>query len=66
NEYQVLEGLNPGDTIITSGLLNLRDGVPIDPEAGVQGDTDQASEGPAEPSADPTSKGDTTAQESSP
>ncbi|MEL6938984.1 MAG: efflux RND transporter periplasmic adaptor subunit [Cyanobacteria bacterium J06598_1] len=29
NEYQVLEGLNPGDTVITSGLLNLRDGVPI-------------------------------------
>ena len=34
NEYQVLEGLNPGDTIITSGLLNLRDGVPIDPQEG--------------------------------
>jgi len=29
NEYQVLEGLEPGDTVITSGLLNLRDGVPI-------------------------------------
>ncbi|MEO0771465.1 MAG: HlyD family efflux transporter periplasmic adaptor subunit, partial [Cyanobacteria bacterium J06649_4] len=29
NEYQVLEGLEAGDTIITSGLLNLRDGVPI-------------------------------------
>ncbi|MGC1305695.1 MAG: efflux RND transporter periplasmic adaptor subunit [Phormidesmis sp.] len=34
NEYQVLEGLNPGDTVITSGLLNLRDGVPIDTQAG--------------------------------
>ena len=34
NEYQVLEGLSPGDTIITSGLLNLRDGVPIDPQTG--------------------------------
>ena len=33
NEYQVLEGLAPGDTVITSGLLNLRDGVPIAPEA---------------------------------
>jgi len=33
NRYQVLEGLEPGDTIVTSGLLNLRDGVPIDPEA---------------------------------
>ena len=29
NEYQVLEGLQAGDTIVTSGLLNLRDGVPI-------------------------------------
>ena len=29
NEYQVLEGLVPGDTIITSGLLFLRDVVPI-------------------------------------
>ncbi|MEL6555318.1 MAG: efflux RND transporter periplasmic adaptor subunit [Cyanobacteria bacterium J06621_11] len=29
NEYQVLEGLQAGDTVITSGLLNLRDGVPI-------------------------------------
>lgn len=29
NEYQVLEGLDAGDTIVTSGLLNLRDGVPI-------------------------------------
>lgn len=34
NEYQVLEGLNPGDTVIISGLLNLRDGVPIDPQTG--------------------------------
>ncbi|MEL6813872.1 MAG: efflux RND transporter periplasmic adaptor subunit [Cyanobacteria bacterium J06598_3] len=34
NEYQVLEGLNPGDTVITSGLLNLRDGVPIAPQSG--------------------------------
>ena len=30
NEYQVLEGLEPGDIIITEGILNLRDGVPID------------------------------------
>lgn len=34
NEYQVLEGLNPGDAVITSGLLNLRDGVPIEPQSG--------------------------------
>jgi multidrug efflux pump subunit AcrA (membrane-fusion protein) len=30
NDYQVLDGLEPGDTIITEGILNLRDGVPID------------------------------------
>jgi RND family efflux transporter MFP subunit len=29
NYYQVVEGLRPGDTIITSGLLNLQDGMPI-------------------------------------
>ncbi|MBH8572449.1 efflux RND transporter periplasmic adaptor subunit [Nostocaceae cyanobacterium CENA369] len=33
NNYQVLEGLEPGEKIITSGLLNLRDGVPINPES---------------------------------
>ena len=33
NEYQVIEGLQAGDTVITSGLLNLRDGVPIAPES---------------------------------
>ncbi len=33
NEYQVVEGLEAGDTVITSGLLNLRDGVPIEPES---------------------------------
>lgn len=32
NNYQVLEGLQPGERIIVSGLLNLRDGVPINPE----------------------------------
>ena len=39
NEYQVLEGLNPGDTIITSGLLNLRDGVPITLQEGGSSDS---------------------------
>jgi RND family efflux transporter MFP subunit len=29
NDYQVLEGVNAGEKIITSGLLNLQDGVPI-------------------------------------
>ncbi|GAA6614938.1 efflux RND transporter periplasmic adaptor subunit [Scytonema sp. NUACC26] len=33
NNYQVLEGLQPGDRIIVSGLLNLRDGAPIIPES---------------------------------
>ncbi|MDF5717553.1 MAG: efflux RND transporter periplasmic adaptor subunit [Rhizonema sp. NSF051] len=32
NNYQVLEGLQPGEKIVVSGLLNLRDGVPIMPE----------------------------------
>ncbi|MBD2432012.1 MULTISPECIES: efflux RND transporter periplasmic adaptor subunit [Fischerella] len=33
NNYQVLEGLQPGERIIVSGLLNLRDGVPITSES---------------------------------
>jgi multidrug efflux pump subunit AcrA (membrane-fusion protein) len=32
NTYQVLEGLEPDEKIVVSGLLNLRDGVPIIPE----------------------------------
>lgn len=31
--YQVLAGLQPEDIIVTSGLLNLKDGVPIVPES---------------------------------
>ncbi|MBD2090061.1 efflux RND transporter periplasmic adaptor subunit [Microcoleus sp. FACHB-1515] len=31
NNYQVLEGLQPGDRIVTSGVLNLSDGIPISP-----------------------------------
>ncbi|MEN8446643.1 MAG: HlyD family efflux transporter periplasmic adaptor subunit, partial [Cyanobacteria bacterium J06555_13] len=47
NNYQVLEGLNPGDTVIVSGLLNLRDGVPIAPQTGdVAPAGDAASEAP--------------------
>ncbi|MEM9944929.1 MAG: efflux RND transporter periplasmic adaptor subunit [Cyanobacteria bacterium P01_D01_bin.36] len=45
NEYQVLEGLNPGDTVITSGLLNLRDGVPIQPQEAGEGSGSPESEG---------------------
>ena len=33
NHYQVLAGLQPEDQIITSGMLNLKDGVPIVPES---------------------------------
>ncbi|MEO0540736.1 MAG: efflux RND transporter periplasmic adaptor subunit [Cyanobacteria bacterium P01_A01_bin.105] len=32
NDFQVLDGLVPGETIITSGLLNLQDGMPIIPQ----------------------------------
>jgi len=37
NSYQVLSGLQPGDTLVTSGILNLSDGSPIMP----QEDSDQ-------------------------
>jgi len=33
NNYQVIKGLQPGEEIITSGLLNLRNGAPIVPES---------------------------------
>lgn len=33
NEYQVIEGLKPGEKIVVSGTLNLSDGVPIIPES---------------------------------
>lgn len=33
NNYQVLEGLKPGERIITSGLLSLRDGAAIIPQS---------------------------------
>lgn len=33
NYYQVIDGLELGETLITSGLLNLSDGVPIMPES---------------------------------
>jgi multidrug efflux pump subunit AcrA (membrane-fusion protein) len=31
--YQVIEGLKPGDSLVVSGILRLRDGVPIQPES---------------------------------
>jgi RND family efflux transporter MFP subunit len=33
NRYQVLEGVAPGEQLITSGILNLSDGAPIMPES---------------------------------
>lgn len=33
NNYQVIEGLKPGEKVIVSGLLNLTDGAPIIPQA---------------------------------
>lgn len=33
NNYQVLEGLKPGEKIVVSGLLNLTDGAAIQPES---------------------------------
>lgn len=32
NQYQVLSGLEPGETIVVSGILNLQDGTPILPQ----------------------------------
>jgi multidrug efflux pump subunit AcrA (membrane-fusion protein) len=40
DRYHVIEGINPGETIVVSGILNLQDGTPILPQ------TDAA---PAEP-----------------
>ena len=34
NNFQVLDGLSAGEEIVTTGLLNLQDGVPIAPQAG--------------------------------
>jgi RND family efflux transporter MFP subunit len=34
--YQVIDGLNPGENLVVSGILRLRDGVPIQPESLIQ------------------------------
>jgi RND family efflux transporter MFP subunit len=34
--YQVIDGLNPGENLVVSGILRLRDGVPIQPESSIQ------------------------------
>ncbi|MEL6136459.1 MAG: efflux RND transporter periplasmic adaptor subunit [Cyanobacteria bacterium J06628_6] len=56
NDFQVLDGLSQGETIVTSGLLNLQDGMPIIPqEEGAGGPPggppggEAAEEGAAEP-----------------
>jgi RND family efflux transporter MFP subunit len=36
NAYHVLEGLEPGETIVTTGILNLSDGAPIQPQDDAQ------------------------------
>ena len=33
NQYQVISGLNAGETVITSGILRLSDGAPVTPES---------------------------------
>lgn len=33
NNYQVIEGLQPGEKLVVSGILNLSDGVPIIPQS---------------------------------
>lgn len=37
DRYQVIEGLKPGETIVVSGLLNLRDGATITPAPALNG-----------------------------
>lgn len=36
NSYQVISGLKPGETLITSGVINLSDGTPIKPQSSSQ------------------------------
>lgn len=33
NNFEILSGLEPGETIVTSGILNLQDGMPILPQS---------------------------------
>ena len=41
NNYEVLSGLEPGETIVVSGILNLQDGMPILPQSGSEGQATQ-------------------------
>ena len=43
NDYEVLEGLDPGDVVVVSGILNLQNGVPLLPQG--EGEPSEA-EGP--------------------
>lgn len=64
NEYQVLEGLSPGDTIVVAGILNLRDGVPIDPQpAGAGASNSSAPNSSETPEADSPSANDRNREE---
>jgi RND family efflux transporter MFP subunit len=33
SNYQVIDGLKPGETIVTSGILSLREGAPVQPQS---------------------------------
>jgi len=41
NSYQVISGLKPGDTLVTSGILNLSDGAAIMPQSESQGESQE-------------------------
>lgn len=56
NSYQVLSGLEPGEQVITSGVLNLQDGVPImQGQPGQQPGQPGQSEQPEQPESTPAS-----------
>ena len=40
NDYEVLEGLDPGDVVVVSGILNLQNGLPLLPQ--VEGEPPEA------------------------
>ncbi|WP_239112882.1 efflux RND transporter periplasmic adaptor subunit [Halomicronema sp. CCY15110] len=47
NNYEVLSGLEAGQTIVVSGILNLQDGTPILPQSETEGPPADESSGPA-------------------
>ena len=46
NDFEVLSGLEPGEVIVVSGILNLQDGIPILPQSAPDGPPEDASSGP--------------------